>query len=332
MITLLNPADRAAIDELHSLGFDFVDAWQSALPELRTLDSFDAVDRFDVVERDGAPDLDRLSRYAVYPWRRTVVRVPDDGLWHRLRTARNRYLITDDEQLTWASTTIAVAGLSVGGSVLAACAMTGARDFRIADPDTLGPTNLNRLAGSVCDLGVAKTTLAHRRIVEADPYARVAVFDGYSPESADEFLCGAGILLEEMDDLAMKVDIRRRARALRVPVVMVTDDGDDVIVDVERYDLDPDYPLFHGRAPGVEQLSVDELRDPARKVSIAGAIVGADVAPRLQMALREVGRSIASWPQLGTAATLAGAVGAVTARKVVCGGGVPSGRSRVRIG
>ena len=61
-------------------------------------------------------------------------------------------------------------------------------------------------------------------------------------------------MLEEVDDLATKVEIRRHARALGVPVVMVTDDGDNVIVDVERYDLDPGYPLFHGNAGDVTDL------------------------------------------------------------------------------
>lgn len=331
MIAILHPhRDASRIDRLRTDGFQFIDGWNSALPELRALARFD---ESAVIDTD---DLDSVSRYIVYPWRRTIVRLPEDKLFHQLRTARNRYLITNDEQRQWSTARIAVAGLSVGASVLHVCALTGARNFRIADPDTLGPTNLNRLAGSVCDLGTPKATLAYRRLVEADPYTDVETFSaGYTPERAHEFL-GSGprrarVVLEEMDDLAMKVDLRTRARDAGIPVVMVTDDGDDVILDVERYDLDRHYPLFHGRADDIAQLDAESLRNPANRIEIAKAIVGQDVSPRTHGALGEVGHTIGSWPQLGTAASLAGVVGALVAREIVCGADVPSGRCHVEV-
>lgn len=337
MIEILRlPGDAQRLSQLRASGYAWVDGWQSALEELATLREFDLRSgtaagvepiRFD------ENDLDAASRYVVYPWRRTVVRLPDAGLFHRLRTTRNRYLITDSEQKLWASSTIAVAGLSVGGSVLHTCALTGARRFRIADPDTLGPSNLNRLAGSVCDLGVPKTTLAARRVLELDPYTEVETFAaGYSAASAEPFLSDVAVVLEEMDDLRRKIELRVAARKRRVPVVMVTDDGDGVMVDVERFDLDPDYPLLHGRAEVLSALSDEEFADPARRVEIAGAIVGDDVTERMRYSLGQVGQSIPSWPQLGTAATVAGAVGALMARRIVCGDDVPSGRAYVRLG
>lgn len=337
MIEILHPAgDAARIDELAAAGYAQVDGWESALDELRVLRDFDVAAGGSVIPRpvvfdDG--DLDAASRYVVYPWRAAVVRLPDSELFYRLRTTRNRYLITDAEQERWASSDIAVAGLSVGGSVLHACALTGARRFRIADPDTLGPSNLNRLSGSVCDLGTAKTTLAARRVLELDPYAQLDVFaDGYSESNADRFLRGAAVVLEEMDDLRRKIELRVAARRLGVPVVMVTDDGDGVIVDVERFDVDPGYPLLHGRAEALAGLTPAEFADPARRVELAGAIVGDDVTERMRYSLGQVGQTIPSWPQLGTAATVAGAVGALFARRIACGDDVPSGRAYLRLG
>ncbi|HMS75907.1 ThiF family adenylyltransferase [Gordonia sp. (in: high G+C Gram-positive bacteria)] len=332
MIEILHPVDdRDRIAELADQ-YDVVDAWNIAREELVELFRLDPIRGY-----PGTGDADLITRYIVYPWRQAMVRLPDAETFYRLRTARNRYLITDAEQRRWSGAVVAVAGLSVGASILHACAMTGARTLRIADPDTLGLTNLNRLAGSVCDLGKSKAELARRRILEADPYTDVTVFgDGYTAENARAFLGGRGtqpadIVLEEVDDLATKVEIRRHARALGVPVVMVTDDGDNVIVDVERYDLDPGYPLFHGNAGDVTDLDPEALRDPAQRVRIAGAIVGDDISPRMTVALGQVGKTIPSWPQLGSASTLAGAVGAVTARRIVCGADVPSGRHRIRI-
>lgn len=335
MIEILHPthdAQRIAA-HLDTGGFPLVDAWTSALPELTALAQLSGEPVPDVA------DLDAWSRYVVYPWRRIVVRVPVDAVFHRLRTARNRFLITDDEQARWSRARLAVAGLSVGASVVNVSGLTGARRFHLADPDTLGPTNLNRLSGSVCDLGLPKAVLAARRILEADPYAQVTTWDrGYQPDESADFLQSGpdkhtpvDIVIEEMDDLAMKVRMRTHVRQAGIPLIMVTDDGDNVILDVERYDLEPDYPPFHGAAGEVTDLDADTLGDPSNRVRLAGAIVGDDVAPRLTQALAQVGKTIPSWPQLGTAASLAGVVGAFAARTIVCGGVLPSGRYRVAI-
>ena len=330
MIEILHPIDdHARISELRTK-LDVVDGWHAAVDELAALRRFDG--NLPTVDLENA---DPYSRYVVFGWRSTMVRLPEPALFHRLRTSRNSFLITDDEQNRWSSALIAVAGLSVGASLLHTCVLTGARRVRIADPDTLGPTNLNRLPASVCDLGVGKAELAWRRLLETDPYLEAEVFvDGVTDEFADSFFgggsrCQPDVILEEVDDLAAKVAIRRRARAAGIPLVMVTDDGDNVIVDVERYDLDPDYPLFHGRAGDIDTLSTAELRDPGNRTRIAEAIVGADIGPRTRSALGEVGVSIPSWPQLGSAATLAGAVGAITARRIVVGDDVVSGRVSV---
>ncbi|WP_241548473.1 ThiF family adenylyltransferase [Gordonia alkanivorans] len=333
MIEILHPQeDSERIELLRTSGFTTVDAWKESFGEYGSLQALDPT-----MERLAGGDLENHSRYVVYPWRNTVVRLPEDEVFHRLRTARNRFLITDEEQREWGAATIAVAGLSVGASLLHTCVLTGARRFRIADPDALGLTNLNRLSGSVCDIGVPKTTLARRRMLEIDPFLAVESFDSGVTEATLRSFLGcdgrsrADIILEEVDDLAMKVAIRRHARAAEIPLVMVTDDGDGVIVDVERYDLDPSYPEFHGLAGPVTSMSAAELADPANKVRIASAIVGADVSPRVNEALAEAGRTISSWPQLGSAATMAGAVGATIARQIICGEAIPSGRTRVQI-
>lgn len=333
MIEILDPAvDGARIAEVlaRDSGLRTVDAWPTALPELAALDRFVAAP----ATWDPAA-VEAASRYVVYPWRATVVRLPADEVFHRLRTARNRHLIDDDEQRVWSGAVVGVAGLSVGASALAVCSLTGARRFRLADPDTLGPTNLNRLAGSVCDLGEPKTTLATRRLLETDPYCSVTTFpDGYRPDVADAFL-GDGdgrdgtapltVLVEEMDDLATKVDVRLQARERRIPVVMATDHGDDVLLDVERYDLDGSYPLFHGMAGDVSALA----GDPSRRVRAAVDIVGTDLTPRMRYSMTQIGRSLPAIPQLGTASALAGAVVGLAARLIACGVDLASGRYRV---
>ncbi|WP_280493516.1 ThiF family adenylyltransferase [Nocardia asiatica] len=348
MIEILHPvADRGRIAELLAprSGYRFVDCWTSALRELAVIDRPEFAVGTAAAERalesymasalhDGS--IERISRFVVYPWRATVVKLPDAEHFWRLRTARNRHLLTDAEQEAWARALIGVAGLSVGASALAVCALTGARRFRLAERDSLGCSNLNRLQGSVCDVGEPKLTLARRRTMELDPYCEITGFPaGYQPETAAPYLGAPGpgerlsVVIEEMDDFAMKVDIRRRARAAGIPVLMVTDHGDNAFLDVERYDHQPDYPLFHGKAGDLTELSADDLRDPRRRIELAVAIVGTGITPRTRYSLTQVGRSLASWPQLGTAVSLAGALAAVAARSIVCGKELPSGRYRL---
>ena len=119
-----------------------------------------------------------------------------------------------------------------------------------------------------------------------------------------------------------------RAQAARVPVVMVTDNGDNAILDVERFDLDASYPLFHGLA-GDLAAGPGDLNDPIQRVNVASAIVGSQITPRTRFSLTQVGRTLPSWPQLGTAATVGGALGALAARYIACGVPLPSGRYRV---
>lgn len=263
------------------------------------------------------------------------MKLPDSEHFWQLRTARNRYLLTPDDQRRWSEALIGITGLSVGAAALSVCALTGARRFHLAERDVLGPTNLNRLHASVCDLGEAKLTLAQRRTLELDPYTDIRAFpEGYSPAGAAELLGAAGaqrltVLIEEMDDLAMKVDIRRRASELGIPVVMVTDHGDNVLLDVERYDLEPGYPLFHGAAGDIAGLGTRELADPSRRRELVTAIVGTQVTPQTRYSLCQVGDTLPSWPQLGTAVTLAGAIAALAARLIACRQPLASGRYRI---
>lgn len=342
MIEILHPTtDSARITELLGAGFRYVDAWDGCLPDLVAIEHPHLAAPTPEARAELANHIATLRRgepavrYVAFPWRRTLVKLPDAELFWRLRTARNRFLVDTEEQRSWSAALIGIAGLSVGAAALSVCSLTGARRFRLADRDTLGVTNLNRLAASVCDLGEPKLTLAQRRTLEIDPYTRIDAFPhGYTPELADDFLGGHGIdrltvLLEEMDDLPMKFDIRRRAKAARIPVVMVTDNGDNVLLDIERYDLDPAYPILHGRAEFAAHWSLAELGDPAERLRLVDAIVGSRLTPRLRYSLTQVGRTLPTWPQLGTAAAMAGAVGALAARLIAGGAGLRSGRYRV---
>ena len=67
---------------------------------------------------------------------------------------------------------------------------------------------------------------------------------GLTADTVDEFLDGLDVVVEECDSLDMKAILRERARARRIPVLMATSDRG--LVDVERFDLDPQRPILHG--------------------------------------------------------------------------------------
>ncbi|PRC59468.1 hypothetical protein C6A85_23270, partial [Mycobacterium sp. ITM-2017-0098] len=84
-------------------------------------------------------------RWAYYPWRRTVVGILGPQAYARVRTDRNRNLVTVHEQQKLRPLRIGVVGLSVGHAVAHTLAMQGlCGELRLADFDDLELSNLNR--------------------------------------------------------------------------------------------------------------------------------------------------------------------------------------------
>ena len=95
------------------------------------------------------------------------------------------------------------------------------------------------------DLGVNKAIVAARRIGEIDPYLRVeTVPEGIHADNLGNFLDGLDLVIEECDSLDVKLLVREMARERRIPVLMETSDRG--VLDVERFDLEPNRPIFHG--------------------------------------------------------------------------------------
>lgn len=273
--------------------------------------------------------------WVYYPWRMSLVHLPKADDFFKLKTARNKFLINHEEQQQFYNTKIGIAGLSVGLSVVNSLTLSGGGGhMRIADFDNLSIVNLNRLHSSVCDLGRRKSIIAARKIYEINPFQELEIFDdGITDESMDNFFGNndrkLSVFVEEMDDLQLKIETRIRARKLRIPVVMATDNGDNAIIDVERFDLEPDRKLFHGSVSESRLLRVKKDLNMSERIKLASAIVGADITPRTRMSLTKVGTKIPAWPQLGNAATLSGVCVSYVVRRIVTGLDMPSGRYEV---
>ena len=120
-----------------------------------------------------------------------------------------------------------------------------------------------------------------------------------------------------MDNPYWKLRIRELAREKWIPVLMGTDNGDGVIADVERYDLNKKLPILNGLTKGITAEKLKTM-PPKDLPKVAGKIAGANlVVPRMLESVAEVGKSLYSWPQLGTAANMCGSVIAMLARRII---------------
>lgn len=281
----------------------------------------------------------QAGTWAYLPWRHTLLHILDDAGYQQVRTARNKNLITDKEQKTFYNSVIGVAGQSVGNSCALSIVQTGGgKHMRIADPDTLELTNLNRIRGSIAEITNLKVKMTARQIYELDPYAKLELFkDGITEENIEAFFDGPpklDIVIDEIDDLGLKIRMRQEAKKRGIPVVMATDNGDSGILDIERHDLDKDVPFFHGRAGKdiADRVLNKDLPLPVVGKIIGEELVGYDIAePSMQDSLLQIGKSIPTWPQLGTAAALNGAIVAVAVRKILTRQPVVSNRANISV-
>lgn len=266
-----------------------------------------------------------------FPWSESIVRYPNKEDHQNLRTFRNKNLITNEEQERLLNAKVAVFGLSVGSNVVEQLAYSGVGGTLImGDFDTLAPSNTNRVKANMLQVGMSKIDIASIKVSELDPYInQVHMRDGITESGLEQLAeIKPDLIFDEVDDLSMKVRLRQFAQEQKIPIVMATDLGDKVLIDVERYDIDADAKPFLGK------LSVDDMElitsgslTAAERMEYTIRILGAEnVSARLFGSVGEIGKTLAGIPQLGTTASSAGATAAVVARELLLGHDVATGR------
>jgi len=317
-----DPADKAVLDRLHGDPvIEFTDHTDEQLEELRKLSP------------SPNPEIvDEPCRWAYYPWRRAVVAVLAPRAFRAVRLDRNRNMITADEQARLGALRIGVAGLSVGHVIAHTLAAQGVcGELRLADFDRLELSNLNRVPATVFDLGVNKAEAAARRITELDPYLPVRVLTaGLSADTVDEFLDGLDIVVEECDSLDMKALVREGARARRIPVLMATSDRG--LVDVERFDLEPQRPILHGLLGDLDLARLPQMSSGDKIPYLLRFLEGQHLSPRMAASLVEIDRQLSTWPQLAGDVVLGATAIAEAVRRIGVGDDLRSGRARIDVG
>jgi len=283
-------------------------------------------------------DLFQWGEWVYYPWLNKLVHFPPVEKLRALRTSRNRNLVTTDEQKTLYAATLLIIGMSVGSNIVEALVSKGIGSTLIlVDMDIIEPSNLNRIRSPYHHVGLHKVEAISRKVWEIDPFIEIHAYnDGLNEENLEEILREKkpDVIVDEMDDLRLKIVLREHAKAARIPVVMAADDGDDALIEIERFDLREDLPLFGDRIPDdvINRIKEGGIPRAEMGVMIGRHFVGPEHIPlRMYESLMEVGKTLPSWPQLGSAAALSGISVAYVIKKILLGHKVREGRTLVSL-
>lgn len=337
-----DPENEKALQELLNSvqGIEIYDTIYSQLSELVKLSSPGISDKNEleslINKHIGSADLNKYGVWVYYPWSKNLVHLLDEKEFIKVRTNRNIYKILPEDVDTLNKKKIGIIGLSVGQSIALTLALERTcGELRLADFDDIELSNMNRIKAGVHELGMSKVIIAARQIAELDPFIKVKCFtDGLNKENIRDFFTEQGkidILVEECDGLEIKVLSRVIAKELGIPVVM--DTNDNGMLDVERFDLEPERPIFHGRTKGLEGLSADELVKMLKgltieqKIGFLAQIIGMEnVSSAMKQSLANMNKTIIGWPQLASAVTLGGAMVTDTCRRILLNHFNTSGR------
>lgn len=281
----------------------------------------------------GDKKLEQCGNWFYFPWNQLLVHYLSDELHQELRTARNKNIIHAEEQKKFYNFKVGVVGLSVGSHAALTLAMMGGGGvLKLADSDEISGSNLNRVRYDFTKVNKNKCEAVVEHIYQLNPYSEIYAYpQGVTAENIQEFLAGLDVLVEECDNLELKIRLRLEAKKLGIPVIMATDNGDNIIFDVERYDLDPKLKIFNGVAGA---LTLEEFKKipPPEMPRLATKIAGPQfVTTRMQESLLQVGKTLYSWPQLGDAATLSGVAVAYVIKRLALGQPLKTGKLEVNL-
>ncbi len=280
-------------------------------------------------------DQSMAGNYIYFPWSGVVLHAISESEQNRLRTNRMNNLLTREEQSQLAAFSCGVAGLSFGNGIALSLVYSGAADtIKLADSDIFETTNLNRVRVGLTSVEQPKTAVTAKEIYEINPYADVTVFDrGLTEEDLNDFIGGDKSLdavFDVVDDLGMKVRLRLAARKAGVPVIMLTSLEDSILVDVERFDIEPEREIFHGLLGDVVDDLVNATMTEQDKARYAMQIVSPDnISYRNLSSLADIGKSLVSRPHLfGTVSVVCGLATYIT-KRIALGEEMPSMRKLV---
>ncbi len=273
-----------------------------------------------------------------YPWSGVLVHTVGPEDLYNLRTNRNQNIITKSEQEMMKQSVIGVAGMSVGAGIAIGSIYAGmANTIKIADFDNLETANLNRIRESIQNIGVPKAELTSRNIYELNPYNEVITFsEGITESNIDKLFNDPklSVIVDEIDDFKIKVLLRVKAKQFKVPLLMFTSLGDNILIDIERYDLPNQPEIFNGAIGNTADeilTSKNISKEDIQRYTVQ--VVGAEYVPTRALAsLPEIGKSLVGRPQLYSTIAVDSGLAVYIIRQIILEKDVKSGRYFVKFG
>jgi hypothetical protein len=109
------------------------------------------------------------------------------------------------------------------------------------------------------------------------------------------------------------------------------DTSDRGMIDIERFDNEPERELLHGIVEGIDHVNLESLSQGERvhlSLQIAG---GEALSDRMKASIPQIGKTISTWPQLASSVALGGAVTTQISNSILLDKPVKSGRFYVDV-
>ena len=321
----LRPGERPEIESVcRAAGVEVLDTFARQLDDLAAarLPGGTGDERRAFVEERvaAADDIDACGAWVWIPWERRLVHLLAEDDYVEVITNRNRDKITREEQALLRTKRVGVVGLSVGGEAAVTVAQEHlCGEMVLADFDALDLSNLNRLGAGFDELGVNKAVIVARRIVKIDPYLRLVIYtDGVTDGNVDAFLDGLDLLLEECDGLALKHEIRVKAKERGIDILFAGDERG--FLSLEPYGQRPDLEPFHGRIDGPQRPRESYATSADFWRALTVWLGGWDgISERSRHSLEQIGSRLCGYPQLSGEARYAAGQLAWFARRLLLG-------------
>lgn len=283
-----------------------------------------------ISEHIKSAELYKYGVWVYYPWLNKVIHLLGEDEFVEVRTNRNQYKITPEEETLLSTKTIGVIGLSVGKAIAVTIAMERiCGELILADFDVIELSNLNRIQTGVQNFNIKKTVVVAREIAEIDPYLKVTcLHEGLTEENMNDFFFPnekkMDLCIEVCDGLSTKIYARQKAREFGIPVIMSTSDRG--MTDIERFDLEKERTIFHGLLNNINLSSIKGLRTNEEKAPIVTAILQDTMSNELKISIQQIGKTISTWPQLASCVIIGGGVTCNISRRILLGHEMNSGR------
>jgi len=157
------------------------------------------------------------------------------------RTKRNHFWTRGvDGQLNLKKLRVGVAGLGgMGSNIAEILVRLGVGTLRVADPDIIELSNLNRqVIANLTTIGTTKLEASVKELLNIDPGLNIQGYpEGINAENADQFAEGLDVIINEIDVLHMdkQMHLLNAARKRNIPVYTTLVVG----VGIHLYKYDP---------------------------------------------------------------------------------------------